>query len=168
MRLAEFSMSTAQPMPRRFVRLTAAKFVVPTPTRVGRRRTPAGSMPPWDLLRAFDPSEAPESVTASSPPTPTTPPDVDEFYLVEGAPADLLARLAEAGHEVGEVVFVDPHVGLLEIVVGDPPAVGQLAVAVGPPSREGTEVSFTLEPLGITPAPPIGPVVEALMAAVRR
>lgn len=55
---------------------------------------------------------------------------------------------------------------MLEIVVGTPPGVGQLAVTVGDPTADGTSVAFTLEPLGVTPAPPIGPVVEALMAAV--
>lgn len=85
---------------------------------------------------------------------------------VAGRPSDLLGRLAEAGHTVGEVVFVDPHVGLLEIVVGRAPGVGQLAVTVGETTAAGTPVSFTLEPLGITPAPPITEVVTALMAAL--
>jgi len=127
----------------------------------------------WDLLRTSDPSvdrspAAAATPADASPSVRTPPPDVDSYYIVDAAPADLLARLAEAGHEVGEVVFVDPHVGMLEIVVGEAPAVGQLAVTVGPPAIDGTEVSFTLEPLGITPAPPIGPVVEALMQAIRR
>ena len=66
------------------------------------------------------------------------------------------------------MVFFDPHEGLLEIVVGDAPAVGQLAVTVGDARPEGTPVSFTLEPLGVTPAPPINDVVGALMAELRR
>ena len=127
----------------------------------------------WALLRGLDPSavSTPAPVRSPSPTPPSTtarPDDVDSYYRVDADPAQLLARLAEAGHEVGEVVFVDPHVGILEIVVGDAPAVGQLAVTVGATSDEGTEVSFTLEPLGITPAPAIGPIVDALMAAIRR
>jgi len=116
----------------------------------------------------MEPADPPAVAAPAEPPTAGPPLDVDHYFVVDSAPADLLLRIADAGHEVGEVVFVDPQAGLLEIVVGDAPAVGQLAVAVGVPSDEGTEVSFTLEPLGITPAPPIGPVVEALMAAVRR
>ena len=125
----------------------------------------------WDLLRTIDTTSTPLSPPDNpSPPAPrpVAPVDVDEYYLVDAAPEELLARLAEAGHDVGEVVFVDPHGGILEIVVGEAPAVGQLAVTVGPRSPAGTEVSFTLEPLGVTPAPPIGAVVEALMAAIRR
>lgn len=126
----------------------------------------------WALLRGLDGTDEPRTRVGRGPtpaPVPATaPPDVDGYYRVDVEPGELLARLAEAGHDVGEVVFVDPHVGLLEIVVGDAPAVGQLAVAVGATSGEGTEVAFTLEPLGVTPAPPIGPIVDALMAAVRR
>lgn len=130
----------------------------------------------WDVLRHHEPGAQPpppapasgRADPAASPAETTRPADVDEYYRVEVEPDELLARLAEAGHEVGEVIFVDPHVGMLEIVVGEAPAVGQLAVTVGATSGTATEVSFTLEPLGVTPAPPIGPVVDALMAAIRR
>jgi hypothetical protein len=105
-------------------------------------------------------------------PTPPSPTDVtegaDRVYVVDEPPDELLLRLADAGHSVGEVVFVDPYVGILEIVVGVPPAVGQLAVSVGSPSETGTPVSLTLEPLGVTPAPPITEVVGSLMEALRR
>jgi hypothetical protein len=116
-------------------------------------------------------SAAPEAATPPPrpPPAPARPPlpdDVDQYYLVPGRSTGLLGRLAEAGHTVGEVVLIDPHVGMLEIVVGDAPAVGQLAVTVGEPTAAGTPVSFTLEPLGITPAPDIADVVSALMAAL--
>jgi hypothetical protein len=94
--------------------------------------------------------------------------DVDRFFVIDLPPGDLLTRLAEAGHAVGEVIFVDPTGGLLEIVVGDAPAVGQLAVTVGEARPDGTPVSFTLEPLGVTPAPPINTVVGALMAELGR
>lgn len=79
----------------------------------------------------------------ANPPSST---DVDQFFVIDVPPGDLLARLAEAGDAVGEVVFVDPTGGLLEIVVGDAPAVGQLAVTVGEARPDGTPVSFTLEP----------------------
>ena len=95
-------------------------------------------------------------------PTPT------RSISVAAQPEDLLLRLAEVGHTVGEVVFVDALSGILEIVVGDPPAVGQLAASVGDAGPDGTPVSFTLEPLGVTPAPPIGDVVARLMAALAR
>ena len=128
----------------------------------------------WAMLRDRDPVAEPRPdvgrgpVPASADRLSEWPPDVDGYYRVDVEPDELLARLAEVGHEVGEVVFVDPHMGILEIIVGDAPAVGQLAATVGATSGAGTEVAFTLEPLGVTPAPPIGPIVEALMAAIRR
>lgn len=125
----------------------------------------------WALLRGHEPEAATprHSPVPADPVAPSErPADVDSYYRVAVEPGELLARLADAGHEVGEVVFVDPHDGILEIIVGDAPGVGQLAVTVGATSDEGTEVSFTLEPLGITPAPAIGPVVDALMSAIRR
>lgn len=141
------------------------------PDAGGSATAAAGINAAWALIRAAesgadDLAVAPPPVPAS--PAAATPVDVDEYYRVDVEPGELLARLADAGHEVGEVVFVDPHTGILEIVVGDAPGVGQLAVTVGATSEAGTEVSFTLEPLGVTPAPAIGPVVEALMGAVRR
>lgn len=117
---------------------------------------------------AAAPPAEPARATATPAPIPTDLEDADRVFVVDDPADDLLARLAEAGHGVGEVVFVDPHVGLLEIVVGQAPAVGQLAVMVGAPGLDGTPVSFTLEPLGVTPAPPIGDVVAALMDALRR
>lgn len=94
--------------------------------------------------------------------------DPDSVQLVDERPDDLLLLLAEAGHAIGEVVFVDPLSGMLEIIVGEAPAVGQLAATVGTPGADGTPVAFTLEPLGVTPAPPIADVVAALMAALQR
>lgn len=83
---------------------------------------------------------------------------------------EVLMRLTDAAHEIGHVVFVDPSAGLLEVIVGADPGVGQLAACVSAPSRPGAgvPVSFTLDPLGITPAPPIGEVVDGLMAHYRR
>ena len=118
------------------------------------------------VLRSTSPSGAPPP--AEAPPTTGKPPaDVDRCHFVDDGEGNLLERLAEAGHGIGEVVFVDPHIGILEIIVGEAPGVGQLAVMVGDATADGTPVSFTLEPLGVTPAPAIGEVVGALMAALR-
>lgn len=76
-------------------------------------------------------------------------------------------RLADAAHDVGEVVFVDPDAGLLEVIVGDEPGVGQLTASVETAEGDGVPVAFTLEPLGVTPAPPIREVVDDLMARLQ-
>lgn len=127
------------------------------------------------LALLLDPPPAPSPDRDAPPAPPTSGPaswaadpaaDADSVFMVAERSDDLLLRLADAGHEVGEVVFVDPHSGILEIIVGEAPAVGQLAASVGRAGPEGTPVSFTLEPLGVTPAPPIADVVERLMAAL--
>ncbi len=103
-----------------------------------------------------------------SPSTPRLDGDVDRLLRLDVAPGELLLRFAEAGHAVGEVVFIDPQEGLLEIVVGDGPDAAQLAVTVGPADEGGVRIAFMLEPLatGGRP-PPINAVVDGLVAAVR-
>ena len=106
-------------------------------------------------------------------------------------PADLLLRIAEAAHHIGEVVMVDPDAGIVEVVVGNTAGsstgrsaitgAGQLLVQVGaaaeagdatssgtgpPAADDGVPVAFTLEPLGTLPAPPIHEVAAALMSRV--
>ena len=78
-------------------------------------------------------------------------------------PVEVLMRLSEAAHDIGEVVFVDPDAGLLEVIVGREPGVGQLTASVDTANPDGVPVAFTLEPLGVTPAPPIEQVVQDLM-----
>lgn len=84
-------------------------------------------------------------------------------------PVEVLMRLADAAHDIGDVVFVDPDAGLMEVIVGEAPGVGQLAVHVSPPTvtGEGVPVAFTLDALGVTPAPPIRDVVSGLMSRYR-
>jgi len=85
------------------------------------------------------------------------------------SPTELLMNLAEVGHDIGQVVFVDPLSGLMEIIVGDAPGVGQLTVDVGDranpgsPTPGGVRVAFTLEPLGLSTPPPIADVVDDLL-----
>lgn len=123
-----------------------------------------------EVLEAAAAAAPPPVAVDSAPPRPSPAPvsshDVDRVFVVAEDPRGMLSRLVEAGHQVGEVVFVDPHAGLLEIVVGAPPGVGQLAVTVERPTGDETTISFTLDALGITPAPPIDTVVDALMAAL--
>ena len=126
----------------------------------------------FDLLRKISgngerpiPGGAPAPSTAPVPgPRSTTP----EQLVADDDPVELLLRMADAAHEVGEVVFVDPHDGMLDVIVGDPPGVGQLTATVDEATPDGVPVSFTLEPLGIASAPSIHEIVEELMALVRR
>ena len=126
----------------------------------------------FDLLRKISgngerpiPGGAPAPPTAPVPGPRSTSPDQ---LVADDDPVELLLRMADAAHEIGEVVFVDPHDGLLEVIVGDPPGVGQLTATVDEATPDGVPVSFTLEPLGIASAPSIHEIVEELMALVRR
>ena len=126
----------------------------------------------FDLLRKISgngerpiPGGAPAPPTAPVPGSRSTSP---EQLIADDDPVELLLRMADAAHEIGEVVFVDPHDGLLEVIVGDPPGVGQLTATVDEATPDGVPVSFTLEPLGIASAPSIHEIVEELMALVRR
>ena len=126
----------------------------------------------FDLLRKISgngerpiPGGAPAPPTAPVPGSRSTSP---EQLIADDDPVELLLRMADAAHEIGEVVFVEPHDGLLEVIVGDPPGVGQLTATVDEATPDGVPVSFTLEPLGVAPAPSIHEIVEELMALVRR
>ena len=126
----------------------------------------------FDLLRKISgngerpiPGGAPAPPTAPVPGSRSTSP---EQLIADDDPVELLLRMADAAHEIGEVVFVDPHDGLLEVIVGDPPGVGQLTATVDEATPDGVPVSFTLEPLGVAPAPSIHEIVKELMALVRR
>ena len=105
---------------------------------------------------------------ALPPPPPATtpvPPIEGSPATVLGAdsPAELLLCLADVGHEVGEVVFVDLLSCILEIIVGSEPGVARLTAAVGERTNDGVSVAFTLEPLGAAAPPPIGEVVNDLL-----
>ena len=88
----------------------------------------------FDLLRKISgngerpiPGGAPAPPTAPVPGSRSTSP---EQLIADDDPVELLLRMADAAHEIGEVVFVDPNDGLLEVIVGDPPGVGQLTATV--------------------------------------
>ena len=115
------------------------------------------------LARATDDGRRPLPAPPP-PPVPTAPPD-RRVRLQD--PTEVLFRLADAAHDIGEVVFVDPEAGLLEVIVGEQPGVGQLTASVDAFDGDGVPVAFTLEPLGVTPAPRIDTVVRELMALVR-
>ena len=127
-----------------------------------------------ELNQAFDSLHA--ATNGGSTPLPTSepagspaPPNAPRHVVDRDDPTEVLLRLADAAHDIGDVVFVDPIAGLMEVVVGEAPAVGQLAVHVGSGEAggDGVPVAFTLDALGDTPAPPIHDVVADLMGRYR-
>lgn len=138
------------------------------PDRGGDAAAAAAVNQAFDVLRTAT-ADGTTPLPAPPPPTPARSPAPGPDRVVPHEdPTEVLMQLAEAAHEVGEVVFVDPIDGLLEVVVGEPPGVGQLTASVSEGRVDGVPVSFTLEPLGVAAAPPIHEVVEELMTEVRR
>jgi hypothetical protein len=100
------------------------------------------------------------------PPTGARP-EGDSILLDLPADEAFLA-LVEAAHDVGELTYADPDMGLLEtIVVPDGTTACSLLLTLQG-RASGTEVFCTLEPLGATPSPPLHAVVAGLAAALRR
>ena len=143
------------------------------PDAGGDAETAARVNEAYQLLRR---AGLPGSVTPppSSPGEPAffrNEPEPDQTQRVEGDDvADVVARLADAAHAIGDVVFLDPQAGLLEVIVGRAPGVGQLVAHVTAPAELGGDVpvAFTLDPLGVAPAPPIREVVGDLLAQLPR
>lgn len=138
------------------------------PDRGGDATAAAAVNQAYDLLRAV----TADGAKPLSPPPPRPAPVASDRrparVVPHEDPTEVLMQMADAAHEIGEVVFVDPIDGLLEVVVGEPPGVGQLTASVTEGGSDGVPVSFTLEPLGVAAAPPIHEVVDALMTEVRR
>ena len=124
----------------------------------------------YDVLRAATDGGRSALPRPAPPPTPAVVDgDPGRRTVALDDPVEVLLRLSEVAHDVGEVVFVDPDAGLLEVIVGAEPGVGQLtaSVDVDAPATDGVPVAFTLEPLGVAAAPPIAGVVDDLMRTFR-
>jgi hypothetical protein len=90
---------------------------------------------------------------------------VDGDSLTYPAPLDeVYRRLLAAADQLGELTYVDPDARLLDTVItmADGTACSLLASLQG--RAHGTEVFFTLEPLGRGRCPPVDPLVAELAA----
>lgn len=139
------------------------------PDRGGDPEAAAAVNQAFDALRVATAGGTTPLAAPAPPASPRPAPDNRPARVVPHEdPTEVLMQMADAAHEIGEVVFVDPIDGLLEVVVGEPPGVGQLTASVSEGRTDGVPVSFTLEPLGVAAAPPIHEIVDALMTEVRR
>jgi hypothetical protein len=94
---------------------------------------------------------------------------VDHDTIAIGAPpAEAYALLLDAASEVGTIGYVDRRLGILEVMVrfeGGPTC----SVLVTLQGRAFTTEAFcTMESIEAAPTPPLRPVVEALVEALRR
>jgi len=114
------------------------------------RRAPPEPAPRWEPL-----GEPPEVLQG------------DTVHLA-APPDEAFARLVEAGHRIGSVTYVDRSCSILEVLVrveGE----GTCSLLITTQGRSGgTDAFCTLEAIEHVASPPVRPVVEALVQALRR
>lgn len=115
----------------------------------------------------------PPSIGGSDPGTATTTPAAtvvpvamlsDDTVGVGAPPDEVWGLLLEASHRLGEIAFIDPGAGLLQVVIEfleDP--VCQLVLSLQGRATGVTEVFCTVESLETGPPPPIAAVTRLLV-----
>lgn len=85
---------------------------------------------------------------------------------VAAPPDETFALLHEAASQVGEIAYIDRHLGILESIVRfeGGPSCSLLITLQG--RAWGTEAFCTLESIEADPTPSIAPVMEALLEAL--
>ena len=119
-----------------------------------------------------------ESPQVPPPPPPPQPDPLaaeksDDSYALRLPPGDIFARLVEAGHQLGEVSYIDRDAGIVQVTfTAHNGVVCQLAATVvsmpSRASRDEARVEFTLDPLASGEAPPIDQVVARFARIFRR
>lgn len=116
--------------------------------------------------------EPPPTPKPAPPPQPA-PSAADDASVLILPPGDIFARLVEAGHQLGEVSYIDHDAGIVQITfTAQNGVVCQLAATIAPmPSRANrgeARVEFTLDPLASGEAPPIDQVVAQFARIFQR
>jgi hypothetical protein len=119
------------------------------------------------------PAVAPPAPGPPPPPPPGEPVAVvsspDEATITVAAPAsETYATLYEAAGRVGEISYYDRRLGLLEIIVRFEGGPSCSVVMTTHTHSHCTEVLCHMESIESVPAPPIAPVIHALVAELRR
>ena len=119
--------------------------------------------------------ESPQVPPSPPPPQPDPPAadKADDNYVLLLPPGDMFARLVEAGHELGEVSYVDRDADIVQVTfTAENGVVCQLAATIVSGSSRGSRtdarVEFTLDPLASGEAPPIDQVVARFARIFRR
>ena len=117
-------------------------------------------------------TEPPPTPKPAPPPQPA-PSAADDASVLLLPPGDVFARLVEAGHQLGEVSYVDRDASIVQVTfTAHNGVVCQLAATVvSMPSRASrgeARVEFTLDPLASGEAPPIDQVVAQFARIFQR
>jgi hypothetical protein len=121
----------------------------------------------------------PDAATVSAPPLRPDPPRPSPYeqameaelaagdtLFVRAPTAEAFAALFEAAGRIGHVAYFDRQLGILETIVRfeGGPSCSLLVTLQG--RANGTEAFCTLESIEAEPAPPIQPVMDALIEAL--
>ena len=116
------------------------------------------------------PSPPPPPPPSTSPHAPLhEPPEVLDGDTVHLAvpPDEAFARIVEACHRIGDVTYVDRSCAILETLV-PVPGEGVCSLVITLQGRaHGTDAFCTLEAIEHVASPPVRPVVEHLVSALR-
>jgi hypothetical protein len=134
-------------------------------------RWPAPATPPSGTT---PPPSAPDPPGSTPPDRPDEPFDIvdaqaldEDTIAVDAPPPEAYAALFEAASRVGNIAYVDRQLGIIETMVrfeGGPTC----SVVMTLQGRATfTEVFCTMESIEAAPAPPIAPVIDALVEALR-
>ncbi len=123
----------------------------------------------YAVLRTTAPAEA-EPPAGESParrPTAVGVTGHDDTLAIALPPDEAFVAVLDAAHQLGEVTYVDPDNGLLEVVVSFVEAPTSSVVVTFQGRAEHTDAFCTIESLGVGPPPPLADVVSLLAAAIR-
>ncbi len=105
------------------------------------------------------PTPAPVAEPAAAPSTAVT---------LHAGPGDVFLQLLDAAHVIGDVSYMEPEAGLIQVLLDDgDPCSAQLLISVDQLADPPT-ASFTLDSQNSAMAPPIRLIVEELAAAIPR
>ena len=102
-------------------------------------------------------------------PRTTDPVPSDERLVLLLPPGDVFARLCELGQRLGELSYLDPQAGIMQVTftaLNSAPCQLMATVAAGS-NPEESEVEFTLEALTNAVPPPIAAVVGHMFGTGR-
>lgn len=142
--------------------------IVPHDARAGRAT--GLLVEAYATLRNASPEPDVEAPTMLSDQTERRPGDAvgvvndgDSLY-VAGPSDEVYRRLVEVAHGIGEITYLDPDARLLDTIVTSDEGIACSLLASLQGRATGTEIFFTLEPLGGETGPAVEPIVEAISA----
>ena len=124
----------------------------------------------WLKRAGAQPARSSKPAPPPKPQPPATE-NADDSTTLLVPPGDVFIRLVEAGHQLGEVSYIDRDAGMVQVTfTADNGVVCQLAVTIvsSAPSSGDVRVEFTLDPLASGEAPPIERVVNRMARLISR